>query len=68
VVHTSLYLPKAVHEALREIAFHERVKIHDLVLQGIDAVLKKRDYKSIEGLIPNRGEPDSRGIPKSAAP
>jgi hypothetical protein len=50
VVHTSLYLPKAVHEALREIAFHERVKIHDLVLQGIDAVLKKRDYKSIEGL------------------
>ena len=24
VVHSSLYLPEAVHEALREAAFHER--------------------------------------------
>jgi hypothetical protein len=49
-VHSSLYLPDAVYEALREIAFHERVKIHDLVMQGIDAVLKKRGYPSIDYL------------------
>ena len=50
VVHSSLYLPDGVYEALREIAFHERVKIHDLVMQGIDAVLKKRGYLSIDYL------------------
>ena len=50
IVHSSLYLPERVYEALREIAFHERVKIHDLVMQGIDAMLKKRGYPSIDGL------------------
>ena len=50
IVHSSLYLPDGVYEALREIAFHERVKIHDLVIQGIDAVLKKRRYPSINDL------------------
>jgi hypothetical protein len=50
IVHSSLYLPDGVYEALREIAFHERVKIHDLVIQGIDAVLKKRRYPSIDDL------------------
>jgi hypothetical protein len=29
-----LYLPESVYEALRKIAFDERVKIHDLVLEG----------------------------------
>ena len=42
MVHSSLYLPDAVHEALREAAFHERCKIHDIIMQGIDAVLQKR--------------------------
>jgi hypothetical protein len=32
IVHSSLYLPEPVHEALRKIAFDERIKIHDLVL------------------------------------
>ena len=50
IVHSSLYLPDGVYEALREIAFHERVKIHDLVMQGIDAVLKKHGYPSINDL------------------
>ena len=50
IVHSSLYLPDGIYEALREIAFHERVKIHDLVMQGIDAVLKKRGYASIDNL------------------
>jgi hypothetical protein len=49
-VHTSLYLPGPVHETLRKIAFDERVKIHDLVIEGIDAVLKRRGYPSVESL------------------
>ena len=34
VVHSSLYLPEPVYEALRETAFKERCKIHDLVMEG----------------------------------
>jgi hypothetical protein len=50
IVHSSLYLPEPVHEALRKIAFEERVKIHDLVLEGIDAALRRRGYPSVENL------------------
>ena len=50
VVHSSLYLPEPVYEALRKIAFDERVKIHDLVLEGIDAALRRRGYPSVESL------------------
>jgi hypothetical protein len=50
IVHSSIYLPEAVYEALRKIAFDERVKIHDLVLEGIDAALRWRGYRSIESL------------------
>jgi hypothetical protein len=50
IVHTSLYLPATVHEALREIAFHERLKIHDVVMQGIDAALRKRGYPPISNV------------------
>ena len=35
VIHSSLYLPEPVYEALRETAFKERRKIHDLVMEGI---------------------------------
>jgi hypothetical protein len=50
IVHTSLYLPEPVYEALRKIAFEERLKIHDVVLEGIDLALRRRGYPSIEGL------------------
>jgi hypothetical protein len=43
-----LYLPEPVYEALRKVAFEERVKIHDLVIEGIDAALRRRGYPSIE--------------------
>jgi hypothetical protein len=33
-----------VHEALRGIAFRERIKIHDIILEGIDLALRKRGY------------------------
>jgi hypothetical protein len=35
IVHTSLYLPEPIYEGLREAAFRERCKIHDLLLEGI---------------------------------
>jgi hypothetical protein len=50
VVHSSVYLPEPVYEALRKIAFEERLKIHDLVLEGIDAMLRRRGYPSIDSL------------------
>jgi hypothetical protein len=50
VIHSSLYLPEAVYEALRKIAFDERAKIHDLVMEGIDAALRRRGYPSVETL------------------
>ena len=48
MVHSSLYLPDAVHEALREAGFHERCKIHDIIMQGIDAALRKLGYPPVE--------------------
>jgi hypothetical protein len=51
IVHSSLYLPEPVYEALRKIAFEERVKIHDVVLEGIDLALRRRRYASIESLV-----------------
>jgi hypothetical protein len=50
VIHSSLYLPAPVYEVLRKIAFDERAKIHDLVMQGIEAVLRKRGYPSVDDL------------------
>jgi hypothetical protein len=51
IVHTSLYLPEPVYEVLRKIAFEERLKIHDLVLEGIDLALRRRGYASIASLM-----------------
>jgi hypothetical protein len=39
-----------VYEALRKIAYDERVKIHDVVIEGIDAALRRRGYPSIDNL------------------
>jgi hypothetical protein len=50
IVHSSMYLPEPVYEALRETAFKERCKIHDLVMQGIDLALRKRGYPSVDEL------------------
>jgi len=47
-VHTSLYLPGPVYEALRKIAYVERVKIHDIVIEGIEGALRQRGYPSID--------------------
>jgi hypothetical protein len=43
-------LPEPVYEALRKIAFEERLKIHGVVMEGVDTVLRRRGYPSIESL------------------
>jgi hypothetical protein len=50
---TSLYLSRAVHDVLREIAFHERKKVHDLFMEGLDHVLAKRRHPSSEEITSN---------------
>ena len=50
IVHSSLHLPEPVYEALRKIAFDERLKIHDLVIEGIDSALRRRGYPSVQSL------------------
>ena len=50
VIHSSLYLPEAVYEALRKVAFDERCKIHDLAMEGIGLALRKRGYLSMDEL------------------
>jgi hypothetical protein len=32
------------------VSFEERLKIHDVVLEGIDLVLRRRGYPSVESL------------------
>ena len=44
MMRTSLYLSRAVHDRLREIAFTERRKVHDLFIEGIDKVLAERGF------------------------
>jgi hypothetical protein len=50
VVHSSVYLPEGIYEALREAAFKERCKIHDIIMQGIEMALRKRGHPSLDDL------------------
>ena len=50
IKHTSVYLPEAAYEALRQVAFDERRKIHDLLMEGIELALKKRGYPTLAEL------------------
>jgi len=50
VVHTSVYLPREVHRRLREIAFTRDVKVHDVIMEGINAALQKHGHPSVEAL------------------
>ena len=55
VVHTSVYLPREVHRRLREIAFTRDVKVHDVIMEGIDAALQKHGHPAVSSLKP-KGE------------
>ena len=41
----SVRLPPEIHEELRTVAFERRVSIHALLMEGVDAVLKKYGRK-----------------------
>jgi hypothetical protein len=44
------YLPLAVHEQLRRLAFEERAKMHDYLLEGLDLVFRKRGLPGVDEL------------------
>ncbi len=46
----SVYLEPAVHEQLRELAYTERTKIHQLMLEALDLLFQKRGALSINQL------------------
>ena len=50
IQHTTVYVPKVVYEQWRELAFTERKKMHDYLLEGLDRVFQNRGLKSIEEL------------------
>jgi hypothetical protein len=45
----TVYLPLPVYEQLRRLAFEERVKMHQLLMEGLDRVFRDRG-------LPPRGE------------
>jgi len=46
----TVYLPIPVYEQLRRLAFEERVKMHSLLLEGLDRVFRDRGLPSIQEL------------------
>lgn len=49
-IQQTVYLPPAVHDQLRELAFSERIKMHALIMEGLDAVFRARGMRSIADL------------------
>jgi len=41
-IQQTVYLPPAVHEQLRKIAFDERVKMHDILIEGLNLAFARR--------------------------
>jgi hypothetical protein len=48
------YLPDPVYEQLRKLAFEERHKMHDYILEGLDRVFRNRGLPSIAELTGKR--------------
>jgi hypothetical protein len=46
----SVYLDEPVYEQLRRLAFDERRKMHDYLIEGLDTVFRKRGLPSIAEL------------------
>ncbi len=49
-IQQTVYLPPAVHDQLRELAFAERVKMHSLLMEGLDLVFRARGLKPLSEL------------------
>ena len=54
----SVYLEPPVYEQLRELAYTERTKIHQLMLEAVDLLFKNRGALSIRELTAQKGKPD----------
>jgi hypothetical protein len=46
----TVYLPLPVYEQLRRVAFDERVKMHQLLLEGLDRVFRDRGLPGLDEL------------------
>ncbi|HET6467967.1 MAG TPA: ribbon-helix-helix domain-containing protein [Geminicoccaceae bacterium] len=46
----TVYLPVPVYEQLRRLAFEERVKMHSLLMEGLDRVFRDRGLPGVEDL------------------
>jgi hypothetical protein len=49
-IQQTVYLSPAVHDQLRELAFAERVKMHTILMEGLDLVFKARGLKPLSEL------------------
>jgi hypothetical protein len=50
MIQQTVYLPPAVHDQLRELAFEERVRMHALLMEGLDLVFRARGLKPLSEL------------------
>lgn len=50
----TLYLPHPVYKQLRELAFHEEKRMHNLLMEGLDRVFADRGTPSVEQLTRTR--------------
>jgi hypothetical protein len=48
IVHTSLYIPRAAYRKLQEIALTQDRKVHDVLMDGIDTVLREHGHPPTE--------------------
>jgi hypothetical protein len=51
IVLQTVYLPKAVHKQLRELAFEREKKMHDILMEGLDLAFKKYGLKGFDELV-----------------
>ena len=56
----SVYLEPAVHDQLRDIAYAERAKIHQLMLEALDLLFKQRGALSIRQLAHREARQEAR--------
>ena len=53
IAKTTVYVPRAVFEQWRELAFTERKKMHDYLIEGLERVFQDRGLKSFDD-YPNK--------------
>jgi hypothetical protein len=45
------YLVEPIYEQLRRLAFEERAKMHDFLIEGLDLVFRKRGLPGVDELL-----------------